>query len=170
MRIIGIDPGLSELGWGIVEINEQQEHLVALEYGTVKTNKSDDISIRLLIIFDKIEEIIKKYNPQVMAIEEVFFAQNVKTAVVVSQAKGVAILAAGRSNVKVFQYTPLHVKMALSGYGRAEKDQIQSMVMRLLHLDTIPKPSHSADALAVAITHIHRLSSPQIISEENNKS
>ncbi|OGH08286.1 MAG: crossover junction endodeoxyribonuclease RuvC [Candidatus Levybacteria bacterium RBG_13_35_9] len=151
MLILGIDPGIGRCGWGIIET--QNSKLKTQNYGCIETSPKKSIEKRLEEIHSEISKIIKKYSPDVLSIEELFFNTNAKTAFVVGQARGVILLCASLNNLEVAIYTPLQVKMALTGYGRADKNQIGQMVKTLLKLKTIPKPDDAADALAVALTH-----------------
>ena len=151
MVILGIDPGIGRCGWGVVEYEASK--LKVVDYGSIETTPNGKIEERLLIISDEIMGFIKKYKPDVMSIEELFFGANSKTALVVGQARGVILLCAGEHKLPVAIYTPLQVKMALTGYGRADKAQIGQMVKIILKLDKIPKLDDTADALAIAITH-----------------
>lgn len=151
MIILGIDPGLGRCGYGVIEYNNNKPK--ALDYGCIFTDKDSETSRRLLDLSDKINSIIKKYKPQVLAIEDLFFNTNAKTVIKIGQAQGVIMLAAQKNNIPVFSYPPLEIKMAITGYGRAEKEQIQKMVKNILHLTEIPKPDDTADALAVALTY-----------------
>lgn len=152
MVILGIDPGIGRCGWGIVEsVNSSKS--AALEYGCIETKPNKKIEERLLTISEEVEKIIKENKPDVLAIEELFFGSNSKTALIVGQARGVILLEASRKHLPVFVYTPLQVKMALTGYGRADKNQIGQMVKVILKLEKIPKIDDTSDALAVALTH-----------------
>lgn len=151
MVILGIDPGIGRMGWGIIKNHESR--IMNQAFGCIETSVKQKNEERLLQIYKEITSIIKKYKPDVLAIEELFFGANSKTALVVGQARGVVLLCAGQHSLPVSVYTPLQVKMALTGYGRAEKNQIGQMVKILLKLPSIPKPDDTADALAVAITH-----------------
>lgn len=151
MVILGIDPGIGRMGWGVVEA--QNSKLKTQSYGCIETAAKLKVEERLLIIHKKLNEIIEEQKPDVLAIEELFFNTNAKTAFVVGQARGVILLTAAEKNLSVAVYTPLQVKIALTGYGRAEKQQIGQMVKVLLKLPSIPKPDDTADALAVALTH-----------------
>jgi crossover junction endodeoxyribonuclease RuvC len=151
MRILGIDPGIGRMGWGVVEENSGK--LKAVDYGCIETAPNSPIAERLKIVFESIQTIIAAHNPDALSIEELFFNTNAKTAFVVGQARGVVLLAAAQANVPVSIYTPLQIKMALTGYGRAEKSQVGYMVKTLLLLSTVPKPDDTADALAIALTH-----------------
>lgn len=151
MQILGVDPGIARMGWGVIEV--QSSKFEVQSYGCVETKTSTPIEKRLLIIYREVIKLIEKYKPDVLAVEELFFNTNAKTAFIVGQARGVILLAAGQKNIPIAIYTPLQVKMALTGYGRAEKAQIGQMVKVLLKLKEIPKPDDVADALAVALTH-----------------
>ena len=153
MRILGIDPGYAILGYGIVDMTGNR--FTVCDYGAVITEKDLDMPDRLKHIYSCLMEIIDEYRPDAVAIEELFFNKNAKTALLVGQARGVAILACVNSGLEVYEYTPLQVKQGLIGYGRAEKQQVQSMVKAILNLAEIPKPDDTADALAVAICHGH---------------
>lgn len=151
MKILGIDPGIGRMGWGVIETVNSKQKIV--NCGCVETSTKLSVEKRLKEIYSSIIEIADKYNPDVLAIEELFFNTNAKTAFVVGQARGVVLLAACFKNMPIHIYTPLQVKMALTGYGRAEKTQIGIMVKTLLKLKEIPKPDDTADALAIALTH-----------------
>jgi len=153
MIIIGIDPGLAETGWGVLEVSSRGD-LKVLAYGSVKTSPEQDLPERLDKIHTEIKSLIAKFNPDTVAIEQIFFGANAKTAMMVGEARGSAILACGARKIEVLDYTPLQIKTAVTGYGRAEKQQIQKMIKELLNLETIPRPDHAADALACAYCHI----------------
>ena len=153
MIIMGIDPGFAITGYGIVEYIGNKFSVV--DYGAITTEASMPLPQRLLLLSNRLEELIKMYKPEAISIEELFFNKNIKTALTVSHGRGVAVLAAARSGVDVYEYTPLQVKQAVVGYGRAEKAQIQQMVKAILNLPAIPKPDDVADALAVAVCHAH---------------
>ncbi len=150
MIILGIDPGTAIVGYAIISLENNE--LIALDYGCIKTSKEEIFPKRLSQIYHGIETLIKKNKPDQMAIESLYFAKNVKTAMKVSEARGVAILAAAENKIKVVEFTPLQVKQALTGYGRASKIQIQEMVKVIFKLKTIPRPDDVADALAIALT------------------
>jgi crossover junction endodeoxyribonuclease RuvC len=152
MRIIGIDPGTGILGFGVVDfVHGKQPKLV--DVGVITTPAHTPLDQRLLDIYDSLTEIIATTKPDVMSIEKLFFAQNVTTAISVSHARGVAMLTGAQAKLPIFEYTPLQIKQTLTGYGRADKKQVQEMVKIHLNLKTIPKPDDAADALAAAITH-----------------
>jgi crossover junction endodeoxyribonuclease RuvC len=154
-RIIGIDPGTGRLGFGVIDIILGKPTLV--DAGVITTPPHTEESDRLITIYDELSGIIKDTNPDIMAVEKIFFAQNVTTAIAVAQARGVILLTGKQAGLRLFEYTPLQIKMSLTGYGRASKPQIQEMVRVLLGLKDIPKPDDCADALAVALVHSHGL-------------
>jgi len=154
MIVLGIDPGTATLGWAIIKNGEGATCKVEA-YGCIETDKASIFPRRLEEIHKKLSEVILKYQPDITAIEQLFFAKNVKTAITVGEARGVAILAAVQANLPVAEYTPLQVKQALVGYGRAEKKQMQKMLKILLGLNELPQPDDAADALAVALCHIN---------------
>jgi crossover junction endodeoxyribonuclease RuvC len=151
MRIMGIDPGTGILGFGIVDVSKGKISLV--DAGVIRTPVKEDDAVRLLTIYDELTEIILQTKPQEMAIEKLFFSQNVTTAMTVSQARGVVLLTAMQAKLNIAEYTPGQIKQALTGYGKAEKKQIQEMVRVILKLKEVPQPDDAADALAAAITH-----------------
>ncbi len=151
MIILGVDPGTATTGYGLIR-KEGQRHTL-IKYGCVLTPAKTPLHDRLDQIFDELSAIIEEYQPEQMAVEELFFTNNAKTAIAVGQARGVILLAGKKNGLEVHEYTPLEVKMALTGYGRADKNQIQQMVKTLLGLPEIPKPDDAADALAIAICH-----------------
>jgi crossover junction endodeoxyribonuclease RuvC len=156
MRIIGIDPGTAITGFGIINCQNGKSELI--EAGVIRTPTKQALQLRLQTIYTDLTNLIKKYHPQHAAIEQLYFAKNVSTAISVSHARGVALLALANAGLEAVDYTPLQVKQALTGYGRAEKNQIQEMVKKLLDLKTLPKPDDAADALAVAICHTATIS------------
>ena len=152
MIIVGFDPGLATLGYGVIKV-DAKGRAEMVDYGIISTPKDMRLPERLTLIEKGVEQIINTYSPDEIAIEELFFAKNVKTGIAVAHARGVTLLTATKKCGKIFEYTPLQIKQALTGYGRAEKNQIQQMVKTLLKLKGIPKPDDAADALAVALTH-----------------
>lgn len=152
MRIIGIDPGTGILGFGIIEAGEYGK-CTLVDGGVIRTPVKEDETVRLQTIFEELKDIITQSKPAEMAIEKLFFAKNVTTAMSVAQARGVAIVAGTQAGLAVAEYTPLQIKQALTGYGRAQKKQMQEMVRIMLGLKEVPRPDDCADALAVAITH-----------------
>ncbi len=152
MRILGIDPGLATVGWGIIDVERGKPKVVS--YGVISTPKDKKLPDRLSIIEEDIKSVIEKYKPDEIALEELFFNTNITTGINVAQARGVILLTAVKAcGGRLFEYTPLQIKQALTGYGRAEKRQIQEMTKTFLGLSKIPKPDDAADALAVALTH-----------------
>lgn len=151
MIILGIDPGIAIVGYGVIQC--KGNNIKAIDYGSIVTDSKLNSPVRLKIIYHELTKIIEKYKPEDCAIEELFFNKNAKTAMKVGQARGVEILAAVNQNLDIFEYTPLQIKQAVVGYGRAEKHQVQEMVRLLLNLKAVPKPDDVADALAVAICH-----------------
>ncbi len=151
MRILGIDPGTGILGFGVIEASGGQARLV--DAGVIRTPVHEDDAVRLQTIFEELTDIIASAAPTVMSVEKLFFAQNVTTAITVAQARGVVLLCGQLAGMEIFEYTPLQIKMAITGYGRADKKQMQEMVRVILGLQTVPKPDDAADALAAALTH-----------------
>lgn len=151
MRILGIDPGIGRTGWGVVESTSMK--YASRHFGCIETQANTPTPGRLLTLYDELCDIIKEYKPEAMAIEELFFNKNVTTALTVGQARGVIMLSAVQHNLPIAIYTPLEVKVAVTGYGRAEKSQVAHMVKTILHLEKIPKPDDTTDALAIALTH-----------------
>lgn len=151
MFILGIDPGLAIVGWSILESEKGRVRPVA--YGAITTPAHTDIEARLLMIQNDLTSIIEKYSPEEMAVEELFFTNNITTGIAVAEARGVILCTAHKLGVKIFEYTPLQVKQAVVGYGRAEKRQVIAMVTSLLKLPKPPKPDDTADAVAIALCH-----------------
>jgi crossover junction endodeoxyribonuclease RuvC len=151
MRILGIDPGTGILGFGVVDVERGKTTLV--DAGVIRTPVKEDDAVRLLTIYEELTSIIKETKPEMMSVEKLFFARNVTTAMTVAQARGVVLLCGMQAGLTIHEYTPMQIKQALTGYGRAEKKQIQEMVRVILQLKEIPKPDDAADALAAAITH-----------------
>jgi crossover junction endodeoxyribonuclease RuvC len=152
MIIVGFDPGIATLGYGVVK-KDNKGKCEMVDYGIVSTPKDENVAVRLAMIEKGVKQIIDKYKPDEIAIEELFFAKNVKTAITVAHARGVVLLTCIKECGRIYEYTPLQIKQALTGYGRAEKKQIQAMVKMFLNLKAVPKPDDAADALAVALTH-----------------
>lgn len=152
MIIIGIDPGTAAIGFGIIK---KEEEISLIDYGCIKTPTNLTTAKRLEELYNQLIKLIKKHKPDIMAVEDIFFFKNLKTAIKVSQARGVILLTAAKSKISVFECTPLQIKQAVTGYGRAEKIQVQKMVKTLLNLKEIPKPDDAADALAAAICCAH---------------
>ena len=154
MIVLGIDPGSRITGYGVVE--KKNKYLIALLQGEIKSTRQDSMSSFMVTMYNQLLQVIDRMEPDAMAIEDTFYGKNVKSLMKQSHVRGVAILAGAMRNVPVFEYSPLEVKQAVVGYGRAEKSQVQQMVTNILHLSTIPPPDES-DALAVAICHINFL-------------
>lgn len=151
MRILGIDPGYALMGYGVIE--QQGNKFKVIDYGSISTEAGTPMPERLKFIYSSLMDIIAETEPEVAALEELFYNTNAKTVINVGQARGVAVLACVNSGLSIDEYTPLQIKQALVGYGRAEKKQVQQMVKTLLGLKSVPKPDDTADALAVAICH-----------------
>ncbi len=158
MLILGIDPGVATIGFGLVRVERQKNTLV--EYGVITTPPGIPLSSRLLQIFNDMEELIRQFHPDEMAVEELFFSKNITTGIAVAHGRGVILLAAEKLGVPVFEYTPMQVKQAVVGYGAAEKKQVMLMTQRLLGMKQIPRPDDAADALALAICHGRAATSP----------
>jgi crossover junction endodeoxyribonuclease RuvC len=154
MAVIGIDPGTALTGYGIVE-ELADGSLKAIDYGVFRTDSKDSPELRLCSIFNQLNEVLLLHNLECAAVEKLFFQRNVKTALSVGQARGVILLSLTLANKTIFEYNPMDIKQAIAGYGRADKKQMQQMIKVLLNLDQIPEPDDAADALAVAICHIH---------------
>ncbi len=151
MTILGIDPGYARVGWGILEV--QSSKFKVQSYGCIETSKTTDSQDRLVTVYKQVCRLIKKYQPDVLAIEELFFTNNAKTAFKVGEARGVIILAGAMQKISVFSYTPLQIKIAVTGYGHADKGQVGRMVKAILKLKELPRLDDTVDAIAVALTH-----------------
>ncbi len=156
MRILGIDPGVAIVGYGVIEY--ERNIFKVVDYGKITTPAHIPLPKRLKMVYDSATALIGTFKPDVVAIEELFFNTNVKTAIAVGHARGVLVLAAENAGIPIAEYTPLQIKQAVAGYGRADKNQVQQMVKMFLKLNEIPKPDDTADALAVAICHAHSAS------------
>jgi crossover junction endodeoxyribonuclease RuvC len=154
--ILGVDPGIADTGFGVIEKGAGGK-IACVAYGSIKTKAGLPMADRLEILNDELEKIIKKYQPALAAVEELFFQNNVKTAIAVGQARGVILLACRKNKLPIFELTPLQVKQTISGYGQADKAQVQKMVKILLGLKEVPKPDDAADALAIAISSTNAL-------------
>src|SRR3990172_4094378 len=161
MRVLGIDPGIARTGWGVIDKIQNStlrrgsgQEFKIQNYGCIETSSEEDVRDRLKKIHSEVLKLIKKYSPESIAIEELFFNTNAKTAFVVGQARGVILLACSQKNLNLSVYTPLQVKIAVTGYGRAEKTQVGKMVKTILNLGSIPKLDDTTDALAVGLTHL----------------
>ena len=151
MRILGIDPGYGITGFGIVDA--QRNNFQLLQYGAITTPAGTDFPLRLQMIYNDMTELLMVAKPDAVAIEELFFGQNVTTGIGVAQSRGVILLAIAQAGIPIFQYKPMQVKQAVVGYGNATKHQVQDMTRRLLHLQSVPKPDDAADAIAIALCH-----------------
>lgn len=160
MRIIGIDPGYAIMGYGILDYNGNRFKTV--QYGSIETKAGVPMPERLKLLYDGLTEIIQEYKPDEASIEELFFNRNVTTAIGVGEARGIAMLACVEGGLSVSEYTPMQIKQALVGYGKAEKKQVQMMVKTILNLKEVPKPDDTADAVAAAICHAHSRNSRTI--------
>jgi crossover junction endodeoxyribonuclease RuvC len=154
MLAIGIDPGTAITGYGVLK-EEEDGSLTVIDYGVIETSARDSMPRRLVQLYKELKKIIDLHQPQSGAVEKLFFARNVRTALSVGQARGIALLALAEAGVDISEYSPNEVKQAVAGYGGADKHQVQSMVQALLELDQMPQPDDAADALAVAICHLH---------------
>lgn len=154
MIILGLDPGLATMGYGVIE-KQKNDNNVALDYGVVLTPKNESLPVRLAMLEEGVNKILNKYKPDEIAVEELFFVKNITTGIPVAHARGVMLLTCIKYCGKLYEYTPNQIKMSLTGYGRADKQQMQQVVTSLLHLNKIPRPDDAADALAVALCHAH---------------
>ncbi len=152
MRILGIDPGTGLLGFGVIDVQGTKVQMV--DAGVIRTPVKEDDAVRLLTIYEELSDIIAANNPTIMSVEKLFFARNVTTAMTVAQARGVVLLCGKQADMQIFEYTPMQIKQAITGYGKADKKQMQEMVRVLLKLKEVPKPDDCADALAAALTHV----------------
>ena len=152
MIVVGFDPGIATLVYGVIQ-TEKRGKPQMIDYGIVSTPKEENLAVRLALLEKGIKQIIDKFKPDEIAVEELFFAKNVKTGIAVAHARGVILLTAIKECGKLYEYTPLQIKQALTGYGRADKNQIQQMVKTMLSLKSVPRPDDAADALAVALCH-----------------
>lgn len=157
MLVLGIDPGIAITGFGFIEANQHHEYH-CIDFGVIRTKAELTDPDRLIIIYDKLTDLIQRYQPDTSTVEKLFFQRNVKTALSVGQARGIVMLTLAQANLPIHEYTPNEIKQTVCGYGNAGKRQIQRMVQSLLKLEEIPKPDDAADALAVAICHIHHQS------------
>ena len=165
MRILGIDPGYGITGFGIVDA--QRNNFQLLQYGAITTPAGTDFPLRLQMIYNDMTELLMVSKPDVVAIEELFFGQNVTTGIGVAQSRGVILLAIQQAGIPIFQYKPMQVKQAVVGYGNATKHQVQDMTRRLLHLSAMPKPDDAADAIAIALCHAR--SATSLLAQANAK-
>ena len=168
MLVLGIDPGLATTGYGLVEA--QGQLLVPLAYGIVRTPAKTPMAERLVLLYAQVRDLIDHYGPDAAAVEELFFSTNARTAMTVGHARGVLLLTLAEAKLPVSEYTPMQVKLAVTGYGGADKAQMQSMVRLLLNLDDVPRPDDAADALGVAICHHHSAHMNALISHLDGRS
>lgn len=162
--VLGIDPGTAITGYGLVQGGDAE--LALVEYGVITTDQEKPLPERLREIYERLSALIRERRPAAAAVEKLFFAKNVRTALSVGQARGVALLAMANAGLPVHEYTPLEVKQAVAGYGRASKEQVQQMVKMLLGLPSVPQPDDAADAIAVAICHIHSAKMKSLLAAE----
>jgi crossover junction endodeoxyribonuclease RuvC len=166
MKIVGIDPGTAITGYGIIR-RTRKGKLEVIDYGVVRTEAELSLPERLMLLYQALAELLSYHRPDGAAVEKLFYQRNVKTAMSVGQARGVGLLALAQAHIPVSEYTPLEVKQAVVGYGRAEKSQVQEMVKALLNMPQIPTPDDAADALAVAICHLHSSSFHDRVEESS---
>ena len=152
MVILGIDPGLATLGYGVIE-KDERGNIRAIDCGVIVTPKTEGLPVRLAILEEGLQKILDKFNPEEIAMEELFFSKNITTGIAVAHARGVALLTCVKRCGKLYEYTPMQIKQALTGYGKADKKQIQTVVTSMLRLKSVPKPDDAADALAIALCH-----------------
>ncbi|MCL5271674.1 MAG: crossover junction endodeoxyribonuclease RuvC [bacterium] len=157
LRVLGIDPGLADVGWGLIDWRERDRRASLVDYGVIRTPAGAPLPRRLDLIYTGLTQLIERTRPAVAAVEELFFAKNVKTAMVVAHGRAACLLATAREGLELAEYTPLQIKQALTGHGRAAKLQVQLMVRAVLGLAEVPRPDHAADALAAALCHAHSL-------------
>ena len=166
MLVLGIDPGTAITGFGLVE-EDDAGRLSLVECGVIRTPAGDPLPARLQAIYRSLSVLIGQYRPAAMAVEELFFSNNARTAFAVGQARGVCLLAGAEAGIPTYEYTPLQVKQAVVGYGKASKEQVQEMVRMLLELDAVPQPDDAADAVAVAICHQHSARMADLLQEHS---
>lgn len=165
MFALGLDPGTATTGYGLVRL-EPNGNLQAIKYGAIRTSKNAPAPERLVLLYDQLQDLLREHHPETVAVEKLFFQRNVTTALAVGQARGVMLLALARAGLEVYEYTPNEIKQAVAGYGSAGKRQVQEMVRVLLGLNDIPRPDDAADALAVAICHLHSARMLQLMRED----
>lgn len=159
MLVLGIDPGTATTGYGLVKYEAGRHTMI--DYGTISTKANMEMALRLCKINEELDNLLTRYSPDVVAVEQLYYQKNSKTVITVAQGRGVVLMTAASRGIEVAEYTPLQVKQSVVGYGQADKNQVQFMVQKILHLDKPPKPDDAADALAIAICHInsHKLKS-----------
>lgn len=167
MIILGIDPGIATMGYGVVD-KDKNGNCRAIDYGVVVTPKEETLPVRLAILEEGVNKIIDRFAPEEVALEELFFTKNITTGIAVAQARGVTLLACVKKCGRLYEYTPMQIKQALTGYGRADKQQIQQVVTSLLRLKSVPRPDDAADALAIALCHAFTSRFDALFSVENS--
>ena len=167
MIILGIDPGIATMGYGVVD-KDKNGNCRAIDYGVVVTPKEETLPVRLAILEEGVNKIIDRFAPEDVALEELFFTKNITTGIAVAQARGVTLLACVKKCGRLYEYTPMQIKQALTGYGRADKQQIQQVVTSLLRLKSVPRPDDAADALAIALCHAFTSRFGALFSVENS--
>jgi crossover junction endodeoxyribonuclease ruvC len=167
MIILGIDPGIATLGYGVVD-KDRSGNCRAIDYGVVLTPKEETLPVRLAILEEGVNRVIDRFSPEEIAMEELFFSKNITTGIAVAHARGVTMLACVKKCGRLYEYTPMQIKQALTGYGRADKKQIQQVVTSLLRLKSIPRPDDAADALAIALCHAFTSRFGALFSVENS--
>ena len=167
MIILGIDPGIATMGYGVVD-KDKNGNCRAIDYGVVVTPKEETLPVRLAILEEGVNKIIDRFAPEEVALEELFFTKNITTGIAVAQARGVTLLACVKKCGRLYEYTPMQIKQALTGYGRADKQQIQQVVTSLLRLKSVPRPDDAADALAIALCHAFTSRFGALFSVENS--
>ena len=167
MIILGIDPGIATMGYGVVD-KDKNGNCRAIDYGVVVTPKEETLPVRLAILEEGVNKIIDRFAPEEVALEELFFTKNITTGIAVAQARGVTLLACVKKCRRLYEYTPMQIKQALTGYGRADKQQIQQVVTSLLRLKSVPRPDDAADALAIALCHAFTSRFGALFSVENS--
>ena len=167
MIILGIDPGIVTLGYGVVD-KDRSGNCRAIDYGVVLTPKEETLPVRLAILEEGVNRVIDRFSPEEIAMEELFFSKNITTGIAVAHARGVTMLACVKKCGRLYEYTPMQIKQALTGYGRADKKQIQQVVTSLLRLKSIPRPDDAADALAIALCHAFTSRFGALFSVENS--
>ena len=167
MIILGIDPGIATLGYGVVD-KDRNGNCRAIDYGVVLTPKEETLPVRLAILEEGVNRVIDRFSPEEIAMEELFFSKNITTGIAVAHARGVTMLACVKKCGRLYEYTPMQIKQALTGYGRADKKQIQQVVTSLLRLKSIPRPDDAADALAIALCHAFTSRFGALFSVENS--
>ena len=167
MIILGIDPGIATMGYGVVD-KDKNGNCRAIDYGVVVTPKEETLPVRLAILEEGVNKIIDRFAPEEVALEELFFTKNIATGIAVAQARGVTLLACVKKCGRLYEYTPMQIKQALTGYGRADKQQIQQVVTSLLRLKSVPRPDDAADALAIALCHAFTSRFGALFSVENS--